>query len=68
MLRLYGITEEKTELELGNIISLSINQEENVPADDLSVTLAYDSELPELYGLKLKDNEETVFSGIVDEQ
>ena len=68
MLKLYGVTEAKSEIELTDIISLIINQEENVPADDLSVTLAYKRELPELYGVLLKENDEVLFKGIVDEQ
>ena len=68
MLKLYGITEENREIELTDIISLIINQEENVPADDLSVNLSYIRELPELYGIVLKENNEILFKGIVDEQ
>lgn len=68
MLELYGTTEDLQEVSLGDIISLTINREENVPADDLSVTLAYNQELPEIYRVRLTDDEETVFKGIVDEQ
>lgn len=68
MLELYGVTEDLNEVELGYILSLTINREENVPADDLSVTLAYNNDLPEIYRVRLTDDGETVFRGIVDEQ
>ena len=68
MLELYGIDAEQSQIKLRDIISLTINQEENVPADDLSVTLSYNREMPELYKVLLKENGETVFKGIVDEQ
>ena len=68
MLELYGVAEDLEEIELGDIISLTINREENVPADDMSVTLAYNPDLPEIYRVRLTDDGETVFTGIVDEQ
>ena len=68
MLELYGVTEDLEEIGLGDIISLTINREENVPADDLSVTLAYNPDLPEIYRVRLIDDGDTVFTGIVDEQ
>lgn len=67
MLKLYGIKDDESLVELSNILSLTVNQEENVPADDLSVTLSY-SELPDLCGILLKENDEILFTGIVDEQ
>lgn len=68
MLELYGITEDLTEIVLGDIISLTINREENVPADDMSVTISFNPGLPDLYSVRLTDDGETVFTGIVDEQ
>jgi hypothetical protein len=47
---------------------VTINQEESVPADDLSVTFPYIEQLPELVKIKAFYNSELVFLGIVDEQ
>lgn len=68
MLELYATTSKNNVIRLGPIISLTVNQEENVPADDLSVTLLYDSALPELDLIELKEDGETLFKGVVDEQ
>lgn len=68
MLEIFGIKEDNSEIKLDEIISLTVNQEENVPADDLSATLAYNSELPELQKIILRDNGDILFTGVVDEQ
>lgn len=68
MLELYGVNEDNREIKLDEIISLTVNQEENVPADDLSATLAYNADFPELHKIILRDNEEILFTGVVDEQ
>lgn len=68
MLKLIGITDNENEIELKRILSLTINREENVPADDLSAVLSYNRNLPELNMIKLMDGEKIVFKGVVDEQ
>ncbi|MBR1731217.1 MAG: hypothetical protein IJ725_02145 [Ruminococcus sp.] len=68
MLELYGITAEQSRIELEGILSLTVNQEENVPADDLCVTVSYNYGLPELHKLILKEDGEILYTGIVDEQ
>ncbi len=68
MLKLIGITDSENEVELKHILSLTINQEQNVPADDLSVVLSYNSDLPELNMIQLIDDDKVVFRGVVDEQ
>ena len=55
------------EIELNSILALSINKEENVPADDMTAVFAY-QDLNELVSVKMYDNDEIEFTGIVDEQ
>ena len=50
-----------------SVLSLDINIEEDVPADDLSARFAY-FECDELKEVTVYDNDEIIFSGIVDEQ
>lgn len=68
MLKLAGITDDNKEIELKGILSLSVTQEEKVPADDLSVTIAYRNDLPELAMITLSEDDTICFKGIVDEQ
>ena len=49
-------------------LSITINQEENVPADDLTVVFPLVYNLQELNRILVKDNDVIVFKGIVDEQ
>lgn len=48
-------------------LSVTINMEEGVPADDLTATFCY-FESDELKGVKVYDESEVVFTGVVDEQ
>lgn len=48
-------------------LSLSINQEENIPADDMTVVFAFEK-LPELKDVTVLDDDTVVFTGVVDEQ
>lgn len=50
-----------------NVLSLDINIEEDVPADDMSARFAY-FECDELKNVVVYDNDEIIFTGIVDEQ
>lgn len=65
-------------VELGNAISVEINQELGVPADSMTVSFAYDGDFPSIeriYALesdcididKSIQNGDVLFSGIVDE-
>lgn len=54
-------------VELNNAVSVVINKEEGVPADDLAVVFPYVS-VKELKNVVVYDNETVVFTGIVDEQ
>ena len=47
---------------------LSLNQDADVPADDVSVVFTSLYDLPELNTLCIKDDDEIIFKGIVDEQ
>ena len=49
-------------------LSVTINQEEAVPADDLTVVFPIIEGLSELDKIQVKQNDEIVFKGIVDEQ
>lgn len=49
-------------------LSLCINREEDVPADDMTAVFAYTESLPELSEITVTDGDEIVFHGIVDEQ
>lgn len=53
---------------LSNPIYIVINQDENIPADDISVVFPYQKGINELCFLDVIDDEKTVFKGIVDEQ
>ncbi|MGN1138172.1 MAG: hypothetical protein ACI4RM_01905 [Ruminococcus sp.] len=49
-------------------LSVTINQEENVPADDLTVVFPFVDDLQELDRIQVKDMGAIVFKGVVDEQ
>ncbi|MGN1130411.1 MAG: hypothetical protein ACI4Q8_03585, partial [Ruminococcus sp.] len=49
-------------------LSVTINQEENVPADDLTVVFPFAEGLNELDKILVKDMGVIVFKGVVDEQ
>lgn len=55
------------EVKASSPVSLSINIEENVPCDDMSAVFAY-FECDELCYAKVIDDNEVVFTGVVDEQ
>lgn len=58
----------------GNIIKMPqpsymvINQDENVPADDLTVTFPLTDIFSEMVNISVKENNQLVFYGVVDEQ
>ena len=54
-------------VELCDPVSLTINKEENVPADDMVVKFPYIS-VKELKTVVVSDGEKVVFTGVVDEQ
>lgn len=68
MLKLFAYDTENNELELDGIVSLSYNSEENVPADDLCVRLSVSPSLPELARVRLVEDGNALFTGVVDEQ
>lgn len=49
-------------------LSLCIEREEDAPADSLTAVFAYTATVPELSQISVKDGDETLFCGIVDEQ
>lgn len=51
-----------------NPLYIVINRDENVPADDLSVTFPFLKDIDELSEVKVFDGEKVLFKGIVDEQ
>lgn len=56
------------EVVLENPFYIVINQDENIPADDISVVFPYKKGLSELCNITVFDDEKTVFTGVVDEQ
>lgn len=63
-----AITASGVDIVLSAPLSLFINREEDVPADDLTAVFAYTAPLPELSEIRVTDGDEILFSGIVDEQ
>ncbi|MBR2280455.1 MAG: hypothetical protein IJ903_06010 [Ruminococcus sp.] len=55
-------------ITLDNPIYAVINQDEKIPADDLTVTFPYIEKLSELSGVEVYDGDKIVFKGVVDEQ
>ncbi len=55
-------------LSFNNPIYIVINQDENIPADDLSVTFPFIKNAPEFCTVEVKDGNTVIFKGIVDEQ
>lgn len=53
---------------LSKIISMTLNRDEFIPADDLKLVVPLDTQLPELRAVTLLDGGEVVFTGVVDEQ
>lgn len=68
MLKITAIDVNGNEIQLPKPLSLSINQDAEVPADDLSVTFSYIENLTELDCITVKDSDIVVFKGLVDEQ
>lgn len=67
-MKIQAVTASGTALELCAPLSLCINREEGVPADDLTAVFAYGEPLEELSELVVTNAEQTLFTGIVDEQ
>lgn len=55
-------------LSFNNALYIVINQDENIPADDLSVTFPFIKNAPEFCDVTVKDGDSVIFKGIVDEQ
>ncbi|MBR2716019.1 MAG: hypothetical protein IKB73_07445, partial [Ruminococcus sp.] len=55
------------EIEKTKPLSVSINMEENVPADDMSVVFEH-FECNELKDVRVYDGDNVIFTGVVDEQ
>lgn len=62
-----AVTENGEEVILDNILSICLNQDVLVPADDI-IIVAANKENEVFAFIELIDDEQTVFSGIVDEQ
>lgn len=56
------------EINLPAPLSVTINQDVDVPADDMSVTFPFIEGLAELKYISVKENNIVLFSGVVDEQ
>lgn len=67
MLRFVFTDINDKEVVVSSPLTLTINMEENVPADDMTAVFPYFS-CDELKDVKLKSDGTTVFTGIVDEQ
>lgn len=68
MLSFVGIDIYDNEIQLPAPEYVTINQEEDVPADDISVVFPFIANLPELVRIAVKNNSQVVFMGLVDEQ
>lgn len=68
MLSFIGIDINDNEINLSAPEYVTINQEEDVPADDISVVFPFIPNLPELQKVTVKNNSRVVFIGLVDEQ
>lgn len=67
-MKIEAATAKGGSLRLCSPLSLCINREEGVPADDLTAVFPYGEPLVELSALKVTDAGQTLFCGIVDEQ
>lgn len=67
MLRFYFTDIYDNELTVTDVISLDINIEEDVPADDMRAKFSY-FECDELKSVVVYSDEQVVFTGVVDEQ
>ena len=68
MLSIVAVDIFDNEIKLPSPKSLSVNQEIEVPADDFTAVFMFIKNLPELKKVILKENNEVVFMGLVDEQ
>lgn len=66
-MKFYAVTPKGDRIKLDNLISLNINIEEKVPADDLTAVFGADI-TDELAKIEIYKNEKLFFCGIVDEQ
>lgn len=64
----YGITESGEKITLNCLLSLYLNQEDGVPADDLTAVFSVINKIPVLSKMTIVHEGETLFTGIVDEQ
>lgn len=63
-----AITEQGESIILENPLSICINQEDNVPADDITLVFAYVNEMSQIAQITVTDENERVFTGIADSQ
>lgn len=59
---------DDNDIILNNPIYIVINQDEKIPADDLSVTFPLLKDIGELCEVEVFDDDKIVFKGVVDEQ
>lgn len=64
----YAKTDSGEIYTLKDPLLISIQQEENAPADQLILQFARQEDLPELASVILKEDEQVFFTGIIDEQ
>lgn len=67
MLRFKFTDVDENELTVTDVVSLNINIEEDVPADDMVAKFSY-FQCGELKSVEVFDGDDVVFTGIVDEQ
>ena len=67
MLKLTGYLPDGSEINLGEPLYLNINQDENIPADDLSAVFPFCYDFPELAQIRAELDGEPLFYGTVDE-
>ncbi len=66
-MKIYGVTSNGDEIKLHNLLTLNINIEEQVPADNFTATFASDINTELLY-IKIYVEDKLFFYGVVDEQ
>ncbi len=67
MLKFIFTDTEDTKVLLFCPLALSINQEENIPCDDMTAVFSYEK-VPQLKSVVVYDDDAVVFTGVVDEQ
>ena len=68
MLSFNAVDIYENEIALPTPSYMTLNRDEDVPADDISVSFPVIKDLPELYKLTVSEDDEIIFCGHIDEQ